>query len=129
MAKIKKTIIQKPEQLKKARERWVSMQRVINIELQRINPEYKIDNLIRRPDGTVEFEALIEFKMSDRKKVNQVLELLHEPEIKFVRAKYYLPESLRKKVKRFAVDHGYQESSLVSAVLDEFFRGDFDHVA
>ena len=129
MAKIKKTIVQKPEQLKKARERWVSMQRVINIELQRINPEYIINNLIRRPDGTVEFEALIEFKKSDREKVNQVLELLHEPEFEFVQAKYYLPESVRRKVKRFAVDHGYQESSLVSAVLDEFFRDEYDHVA
>jgi hypothetical protein len=55
--KIIKRIVQNPKDLESTREAWLSWERVINAGLLSIDSRYKIQNLIRRPDGEIQFEA------------------------------------------------------------------------
>lgn len=98
------------------------MERVINVELRRVDARYGIRNLIRRPDGSLEFEAETEFEEKDRDAIRQIFALLQQPEADFVQAKYYLPRTIQKRMKRSAVDLGVPVSSLVAAILDEYSR-------
>lgn len=122
MAQRKWRVVQKPKEVKAEREKWLSMERVINVELRRVDARYGIRNLIRRPDGSLEFEAATEFDEKDRDAIRQVFALLEQPEADFVQAKYYLPRTIQKRMKRSAVDLGVPVSSLVAAILDEYSR-------
>lgn len=122
MAQRKWRVVQKPKEVKAKREKWLSMERVINVELRRVDARYGIRNLIRRPDGRLEFEAATEFAEKDRDAIRQVFALLEQPEADFVQAKYYLPRTIQKRMKRSAVDLGVPVSSLVAAILDEYSR-------
>ncbi len=127
MAKVVKKIVQKPEEIKKEKENWLSMQRVINVELQRIDPQYEISELIKRPDGCIEFEASMEFKKEHQEEITRVFSLLElkNDDSKFVQAKYYLPRAIQKRVKQWATELGVPVSSLVAAILDERARKEF----
>lgn len=122
MAQRKWRVVQKPREIKAEREKWLSMERVINVELRRVDARYGIRNLIRRPDGSLEFEAETEFEEKDRDAIRQIFALLQQPEADFVQAKYYLPRTIQKRMKRSAVDLGVPVSSLVAAILDEYSR-------
>lgn len=124
MVKIVKRIVQKPKELKKERENWLSMQRLINVELQRIDSRYEIRELIKRPDGGIEFEASTEFKEKHQNEIARVFSLLelNNDDSKFVQAKYYLPRAIQKRVKQWATELGVPVSSLVAAILDERVR-------
>jgi hypothetical protein len=117
--KIIKKIVQKPKDLESAREVWLSWQRVINAGLRSIDPRYEIRNLIRRPDGAIEFEASVKFNPKHAKKVQKLLALLKDPDLEFTQAKFYIPKELQKRLKRRAVDLGVPTSSLMSAILAE----------
>lgn len=119
MAKIIKKIVKKPQQLRKERERWISMERVINAGLRRINPQYRIWNLVRHRNGTIEFESSVEFDPAHRKQIEHLLSLLHTKESEFVQAKLYLPQEIWDKVKHKAIDLDVRNSSLVAAILAE----------
>ena len=124
MANVVKRIVQKPEELKKEREKWLSMERVNNVELRRIDPEYEISNLIKRPDGSIEFEVSKEFKERHQVKVAHIFSLLelNTEDTTFVQTKYYLPRAVQKRIKRWALDLDVPVSSLVAALLDERVR-------
>lgn len=124
MTKIVKKIVQKPEELAKEREKWLSMERVINVELRRIDPNYQISNLTKRPDGSVEFEASTEFKEKHRKQVACIFSLLEleNKDTEFVQAKFYLPRAIQRRIKQWAIDLDVPVSSLVAALLDERVR-------
>jgi len=98
------------------------MERVINVELRRLNPRYAIRNLIRRPDGSFEFAAETAFDNKDADRIRQIFALLDEPDVDFVQVKLYLPRTIQKRVKRSAIDLGVPVSSLVAAILDEYSR-------
>jgi len=124
MAKVVKRIVQKPKELKKERENWLSMQRLINVELQRIDPQYEIRELIKRPDGGIEFETSTEFKEKHHEEIARIFSLLElkNDDSKFVQAKYYMPRVIQKRVKQWATELGVPVSSLVAAILDERVR-------
>ena len=67
MTRVVKRIVQEPNELEKGREKWLPMERVVNVQLRRIDPRYEISNLIKRRDGSIEFEASIEFEEKHRK--------------------------------------------------------------
>ncbi len=117
MAKIKKKIVQRSEEVRKQRRKLLSMERTINAGLRDIDPRYEIRNLIRRPDGTIEFEAEIEFDPAHAQAIEPLFSLLHDDVTDFVQAKYYLPREVREKVKRRALDLHVPVSSLVAAIL------------
>ncbi len=124
MTKVVKRIVQKPKELEKEREKWLSMERVVNIELRRIDPSYEISNLIKRPDGSIEFEAGTEFKERHQKQIACVFSILmlEKKDTEFVQAKFYLPRAVQKRLKQWAVDLDVPVSSLVAALLDERVR-------
>ncbi len=124
MVKIVKKVVQRPRQIKKEREKWLSMERVINAGLSLIDPRYEIQNLIRRPDGSFEFESAIEFEPAHQNKIDNVLSLLREEKADFVQAKFYLPRRVQRNLKRRAIDLGVPASSLVAAILDVSTRDD-----
>lgn len=119
MVTIVKKIVQQPEEIRKQRKKLISIERVINAGLSRIDASYKIRNLIRRPDGTIEFEAAVEFKPAHRERVEKLLSLLEDDDTDFVQVKFYLPRELQDKAKRRAVDMHVPASSLVAAILAE----------
>jgi hypothetical protein len=100
------------------------MERVVNVELRRIDPRYRISNLIKRPDGSIEFEAATEFKEIHRKRIARIFSLLKlgDKDSEFVQAKFYLPRAVQKRIKQWAVDLDVPVSSLVAALLDERAR-------
>lgn len=114
--------VQKPVEVKAEREKWLSMERVINVELRRVNAKYGIKNLIRRPDGSFDFAAATEFDKKDGDKIRRIFALLEQPDANFVQVKFYLPLAIQKRVKSAAVDLGVPVSSLVAAILDEYSR-------
>ena len=124
MTKVVKRIVQKPKELEKEREKWLSMERVVNIGLRRIDPSYGISNLIKRPDGSIEFEAATEFKERHRKQIARVFSILmlEKKDTEFVQAKFYLPRAVQKQLKQWAVDLDVPVSSLVAALLAERVR-------
>ena len=122
MTKRKWQVVQKPREIKNEREKWLSMERVINVRLRRVDARYEIKDLIRRPDGSIEFAATTEFEEKDRDEIRQIFALLEQPDADFVQAKYYLPRTIQKRMKRSAIDLGVPVSSLVAAILDEFSR-------
>ena len=124
MTKVVKRIVQKPKELEKEREKWLSMERVVNVGLRRIDPRYEISNLIKRPDGSIEFEASTEFKENHQKKIAHIFSLLEldNKDTEFVQAKFYLPRAVQKRIKQWAVELGVPVSSLVAALLDERVR-------
>lgn len=124
MTKVVKRIVQKPKELEKERKKWLSMERVVNIELRRIDPSYEISNLIKRPDGSIEFEVATEFKERHRKQIARVFSILmlEKKDTEFVQAKFYLPRVVQKQLKQWAVDLDVPVSSLVAALLDERVR-------
>ena len=117
--KIIKKLIQKPKDLESARETWLSWERVINAGLRTIDPRYEIQNLIRRPDGDIQFEASVKFSPKHAKKVQRLLALLKDPDLEFTQAKFYIPKELQKRLKQRAVELGVPTSSLMSAILAE----------
>jgi hypothetical protein len=119
-------VVQKPSDLKTEREKWLSMERVINVELRRVNPAYGIKNLVRRHDGSFDFEATMEFHKKDRDEVRRIFRLLEQQDVDFVQAKFYLPRAIQKRVKLSAIDLGVPVSSLVAAILDEYSRESAD---
>ena len=122
MTKRKWQVVQKPREIKNEREKWLSMERVINVRLRRVDARHEIKDLIRRPDGSIEFAATTEFEEKDRDEIRQIFALLEQPDADFVQAKYYLPRTIQKRMKRSAIDLGVPVSSLVAAILDEFSR-------
>ena len=124
MTKIVKRIVQKPTELEQERRKWLSMERVVNVELRRIDPRYEISNLIKRPDGSIEFEATTEFKENHKEKIARVFSLLEleNKDAEFVQAKFYLPRAVQRRIKQWAVDLDVPVSSLVAALLDERVR-------
>ena len=121
-------VVQKPSEIKAERGKWLSMERVINVELSRVNAKYRIRNLIRRPDGSFDFEAETEFDEKDESEIRQIFALLEQPETDFVQAKFYLPRVLQKRMKRAAVDLGVPVSSLVAAILNKYSRETDEYV-
>ncbi len=124
MTKIVKRIVQKPTELEQEQRKWLSMERVVNVELRRIDPRYEISNLIKRPDGSIEFEATTEFKENHQEKIAGVISLLEleNKDAEFVQAKFYLPRAVQRRIKQWAVDLDVPVSSLVAALLDERVR-------
>ena len=124
MAKVVKRIVRKPSELEKEREKWLPMERLVNVELRRIDPRYAISNLIKHPDGSIEFEASVEFRQVHRKQIARVFSLLklEDKDTEFVQAKFYLPRAVQKRIKQWAVDLDVPVSSLVAALLDERVR-------
>ncbi len=121
-------VVQNPSEIKAERTKWLSMERVINVELSRVNAKYRILNLIRRPDGSFDFEAAIEFDKKDESEIRRIFALLEQPDTDFVQTKFYLPRVLQKRMKRAAVDLGVPVSSLVAAILDEYSRETDEYV-
>jgi len=117
--KIIKKIVQKPKDLESARKTWLSWQRVINAGLRSIDPRYEIQNLIRRPDGAIQFEASVRFNPKHAKKIQKLLALLEDADLEFTQAKFYLPKELQKRLKQRALELGVPTSSLMSAILAE----------
>jgi len=86
MAKIIKRIIQKPEEIEKVREQWLSIERVINAGLRSIDPRYEVSNLRRRKNGSIEFEASVEFDSKHAKRIEHLLALLEDEDLEFTPA-------------------------------------------
>ena len=124
MTRVVKRIVQEPNELEKGREKWLQMERVVNVQLRRIDPRYKISNLIKRRDGSIEFEASIEFEEKHRKHIARIFSLLEleNKDTEFVQAKFYLPRSVQKRIKQWAVELDVPVSSLVAALLEERVR-------
>jgi hypothetical protein len=124
MTKVVKRIVRKPSELEKEREKWLPMERLVNIELRRIDPKYAISNLIKHPDGSIEFEASTEFREIHRKQIAEIFSLLklEDKDTEFVQAKFYLPRAIQKRVKQWAIELDVPVSSLVAALLDERAR-------
>lgn len=119
MAKIIKKVVEKPEEIDKTREQWLSIERVINAGLRLIDPRYEVRNLRRRKNGAIEFEASVEFDTKHAKRIEHLLALLENEDLEFSQAKYYLPRDLQKRLKQRALELGVPTSSLVSAILAE----------
>lgn len=117
--RIIKKIVQNPKDLERARETWLSWERVINAGLRSIDPRYKIQNLTRRPDGAIQFEASMKFAPKHAKQIQRLLDLLKDSDLAFTQAKFYLPRELQKRLKQRALELGVPTSSLMSALLAE----------
>ncbi len=117
--KIIKKIVQKPKDLESIHEAWLSWERVINAGLRSIDSRYEIQNLIRRPDGSIQFEASVKFDPKHAKKIQRLLELLKDQDLEFTQVKFYIPKELQKRLKQRAVELGVPASSLMSAILAE----------
>ncbi len=97
------------------------LEKTINRKLRKLGPDYGIRNLYRTPQGRYRFEMKVSVDPRDEAKLHAILrDLLRElPGDRPVQAKYYLPESIVKRVKAQAQKKGVSQSALVAECLVE----------
>lgn len=91
----------------------------INRRLRKVGPTYGIRNFHRTPRGRYRFELTVTVDPKDEAALRAILlEVLRGlPADRPVQAKYYLPESMVKRVKTKARRKGVSQSALVAECL------------
>jgi hypothetical protein len=97
-----------------------ALEKAINRKLRRIGPNYGIRNLHRTPRGRYRFEMKVSIDPRDEAKLHEIVrQVLRElPGDRAVQAKYYLPESIVKRVRAVAKRRGLSQSALVAKCLE-----------
>ncbi len=100
---------------------YAELEKTINRKLRSVGPNYGIRNLYRTPQGRYRFEMRVSVDPRDEAKLHQIVrEVLRRlPGDRPVQAKWYLPESLVKRVRSRAKKKGVSQSSLVAECLAE----------
>jgi hypothetical protein len=98
---------------------FVELEKAINRKLRRVAPSYGIRNLYRTPQGRYRFEMKVTVDPRHEGKLHQILRdvLRALPADRPVQAKFYLPESVVKRVKALARKKGVSQSALVAECL------------
>jgi len=102
--------------------RMRALEQSVNRKLRKLNPAYAISNLNRRLDGKYEFD----FKVSvDPRHFSEISAVLREvlgalPSDRQVQAKFYMAESLAKKLKQTASAEGVSQSEVVSRCVSDY---------
>jgi hypothetical protein len=99
---------------------YAGLERAINRKLRKVGPGYGIRSLYRTPQGRYRFEMKVSVDPSHAAKLHEILrEVLRElPGDRPVQAKYYLPESVVKRVRTAARKRGVSQSALVAECLE-----------
>lgn len=98
---------------------YQALEKTINRKLRKVDRSYGVRNLHRTPQGRYRFEMKVSVDPRDQAKLHQILrEVLRElPGDRPVQAKYYLPESVVKRIKTVAKRRGLSQSALVAECL------------
>lgn len=100
---------------------YAELEKAINRKLRKVGTNYGVRSLYRTPQGRYRFEMSVSVDPRDEAKLHQIVrEVLRElPCDRPVQAKYYLPESIVKRVKAQAEKKGVTQSALVAERLAE----------
>lgn len=94
----------------------------INERLKAIDKRYTIRHLVRAADGKYRFELTVAIDPRHQAALHRVLrEVLRElPADRHIQAKFYLPESIARRVKQVAEKRAMSQSALVAECLKSF---------
>jgi hypothetical protein len=97
-----------------------ALERAINDKLRRVSPNYGVRNLYRTGKGVYYFDLKVKVDPRHEGRLRDIVrEILRElPGDRSVQAKYYLPESVVKRVRAVARKRGVSQSSLVTECLE-----------
>jgi len=95
------------------------LEQQVNRRLREIGQGFAIRHLVRNPDGTYRFELAVAIDPRQRADLRRVLRevLKGLPMDRHVQAKFYLPESVVRRVKEVARERGISQSALVKECL------------
>jgi hypothetical protein len=100
---------------------FADLEKIVNRKLRALGRSYGIRNLHRTPQGRYRFELKLTVDPRHESRLHDILrEVLRElPADRSVQAKYYLPESVVKRIKTVAQKRGVSQSALVAECLTE----------
>jgi hypothetical protein len=100
---------------------YAELEKAINRKLRKVGPNYGLRNLYRTPQGRYRFEMKVSVDPRHQAKLHEILrEVLRElPADHPIQAKYYLPQSVVRRVKAVARKRGLSQSAVVAECLED----------